>query len=301
MATVEKLHKDIEKGIFQRLYVFTGELGEIMPLIRRIDSESVRLDTVEDLWKQLSNRPLFGMQSKTFVLYDNKDLTKVDVEALIKQIGDHTLILVYGELDKRSKFYKTVGAYLTTFGPSNIDGLIERVRDRFPDMPDVLSRVIVSSTRGNIAHLEMELHKLENLPKHMPLNILAINSLIPRPIKDNVFDFIDAVSTNNAAQAFQHYDIVRNESPVQLISMLYKRFKHLFIVQYYQQLSDKEIAEQTGLTPFQIRLVRPYVNQFELEKLTRNLQAIQRAEMDTKRGDVDARLCITLLLMDILQ
>jgi DNA polymerase III delta subunit len=107
-----ELKQNLGKKILNRLYVFTGsEVGIMDVYLNKIseisNKEKRRENSIKDIYNLLSTKSLSN-KNYTYIIRDDKEfLSKEKIwKTLEKVIGNNILIIVYTNLDKRSKFYK---------------------------------------------------------------------------------------------------------------------------------------------------------------------------------------------------
>lgn len=304
MSTVEKLVIELSNGKAKNFYVFTGSRWKIDKMIQRIDGEAITIHSLEELWRHVHNKPLFGMQSRTFVMYECKEIMeckKYSISDIRAAIGDNTLILVYEKLNKVAKFTKQVTKYLTDFTENDRYDLIGVLKRRFPNIDKSVANMLLNRVDWNEELLHVEMDKLDSLPKHVEITTQLISDIVPQQKKDSLFAFIDALSNKYGASAFSYYPDIQQESPIKVISLLYTRFKQLFILQYYPTLDDTALSEQTGISKFHINLVRPSVGVFPTDRLNELILEIQKMEVRIKTGEIDGVLGLDILIVEILK
>src|SRR5690606_25729716 len=129
--------------------------------------------------------------------------------------------------------------------------------------------------------------KLKRLETEITEDILK--DTVFQPPEDRIFDRIDAVASRKAPLAVSLYDDLRElgESPIKLVSLLYTKFKQVYLVQTYYKMTNIEIAGKTGMSPYQVNYARDLCGNFALDRLVRILRNIQEMEVRMKTGQVD--------------
>lgn len=324
MKPFKQLKKELDNGKIQNFYVFTGEEREVMrKYIKRIDAKAMKILTVEILWKNLFSKGLFSTEDRTYVMHNNKEIMSMDVKDIVKAVGSHTLILVYDSIDKRTKFSKNIDSFTTIFEKFTTGQLAGIVQQRFPDISDPLAIMIAKYSNNEISRLEFELDKLQQwteaveFEKRIPISetefveqdfpnhtITArlIRNLMTFPLEDRIFEMIDAVGKNIPKRAFLLYNelLEMKESPIKIVSLLYTKFKQVFLVQSYYKMDTNALMEQTGLTYYQVNFARELAGKYSNKRLVQILKQIQSTEVKMKTGQVDIILGMDTLLIDIM-
>ena len=105
---IVKLKSQIKSGKLDNIYVFVGdEIGLMNLYIGKMCSEAHRVDNVAGVWKRLTSRGLGGGKN-FYVVRDDKEFLQAEKvwSTAEKMIRYGTLVLLYTNLDKRSRFYK---------------------------------------------------------------------------------------------------------------------------------------------------------------------------------------------------
>ena len=120
---LHELKEQLVKKITQPLYIFTGEEVAVMDIYIKKISEIMgvpakRMDSISSIYSRLQNNT-FMNKSNCYVIRDDKDyLSQEKIWAGLNSgvtQGKNVIILIYTNLDKRSKFYKSHTDMLTEF------------------------------------------------------------------------------------------------------------------------------------------------------------------------------------------
>lgn len=304
MKSFAQLKNELDAGKLQNFYVFTGKEKEVMrKYIKRIGPDAKTIETLDSLWKNMFNTGLFSTGDKTFVMYNNKEIMELDLKEIVRSVGSHTLILVYDSIDKRTKFFKKVSPFITEFEKFTSEQLAGIVQKRFPDIPDLLAQLIAQYSNNEVGRLELELDKLDNLPEGTKINILLVRSIMTMPAEDKIFEMIDSVAKKDIRKSVMLYEdlLELKESPIKIVSLLYTKFKQVFLVQSYKHLSNSDISKQTGIGVYPINFARDLIGHFSDEQLVQIMQKIQQTEVAMKTGQIDIQMGMDTLLIDILK
>jgi DNA polymerase III subunit delta len=300
VKSFQQLKSELDAGQLQNLYIFTGDEKEVLRrYIKRVDENAQTVESVSSLWKHLSSKGLFNKGDKTFVLYNDKEITEMKVKEIVRFVGSHTLILVFDSIDKRKTFFKQSESFITVFEKFNEQQLSSIVQSKLKTS-DELSQVIAKYSNNEVSRLELEIDKLKHLDAEITLEL--VNELISAPIEDRIFEMIDSVAKKQKVRAFDlFYDLMEmKESPIKIVSLLYSKFKQVFLVQSYFSLNNAELAGRTGLTFYQVNFARDLAGNFSNDKLIHILKNIQQTEVEMKTGQVDINLGMNALLVEIL-
>lgn len=300
MSSFSKLKKELDAGKKREFYVFVGEEKELIRrYIKRVDENAITLDTLEQLMTRITSTGLFAEKS-TFVLKDNEEIQKADIERIVKRLKGNKLILVYSEVDKRKKFFKDVADYITEFNKFTDNQLIAYIQKQLP-ISSELAYIIAKVCDNDIGRIEIEIHKLQHIGKDITIELLE--DLLTAPAEDRIFEMIDSVASKDKQRAFDIYsDLIQlGESPIKIISLLYTKFKQLFLVQNYYSLPEQEIMNKTGLKYGQVMFTKKLVGAFSTGRLLSILKDIQKTEVAVKTGKEDINLATEMLILKIFQ
>lgn len=300
MSSFSKLKKELDEGKKREFYVFVGEEKELIRrYIKRVDEKAITLDTLEQLMTRITSIGLFAEKS-TFVLKDNEEIQKADIERIVKRLKGNKLILVYSEVDKRKKFFKDVADYITEFNKFTDNQLIAYIQKQLP-ISSELAYIIAKVCDNDIGRIEIEIHKLQHIGKDITIELLE--DLLTAPAEDRIFEMIDSVASKDKQRAFDIYsDLIQlGESPIKIISLLYTKFKQLFLVQNYYSLPEQEIMNKTELKYGQVMFTKKLVGAFSTGRLLSILKDIQKTEVAVKTGKEDINLATEMLILKIFQ
>lgn len=300
MSSFSKLKKELDEGKKREFYVFVGEEKELIRrYIKRVDEKAITLDTLEQLMTRITSTGLFAEKS-TFVLKDNEEIQKVDIEKIVKRLRGNKLILVYSEIDRRKKFFKDVADYIIEFNKFTDNQLVAYIQKQLP-ISSELAYIIAKVCDNDIGRIEIEIHKLQHVGKDITIELLE--DLLTAPAEDRIFEMIDSVASKNKQRAFDIYnDLIQlGESPIKIISLLYTKFKQLFLVQNYYSLPEHEIVNKTGLKYGQVMFTKKLVGAFSTGRLLSILKDIQKTEVAVKTGKEDTNLATEMLILRIFQ
>lgn len=307
---MKQLKNELDNKIYRKLYIFTGEEREVMRrYIRRIDERAVRVSAFSDIAHRLTSKNLFS-KSETYVIENDQDVTEMKRDDLLSLIGNNTLILIYDKVDERKKFFKENKQFIDTFDKFDEEQLIDFVLDQI-DVDEDTAVMIAMRCNCDVARIENECHKLKHLAEDLPpwegasvqITPQIVREMIEPPLEDRIFDMIDRVACRDTMKALKLYhDLIElKESPIKIVSVMYTKFKQIFLVQSNDHLSNNDIAKKTGLNYYAVERTRDVINEFDLERVIEILRMIQQTEVEMKTGQVDIDLGMNNLILNILR
>lgn len=294
-------------------YIFTGEEVAVMDIyiemIGKIKGvKPRRADSVTDIMGSITNKSIFN-ESNIYVISDDKDFLKQeDVwDKFIKgeMQEDNIVILIFNNIDKRSKFYKNYNKTFTEFeklSPEVLAGYI----NRNIGLDTSNAKNLAMLCECNYSRILLESDKIMQLSKANKIDILgaykiALNeNLIHVDAGDIIFDFIDAVCKRNPPKAFKLMEDLKSkgESPLGALSLLYTNFRNMLIVQ--SAGNAKDMGKRTGLTGWQIKLAKEKGKRYSTGELVRIIRELREIEKGIKTGVIDSKIALDYLLVEVL-
>lgn len=295
-----ELKKELDSGKVRNVYLFTGPEKEVMnKYIKRIGPNHNKAKSFEEIIPRLTTKNLF-VSKQVFVIEDDNGVTEWNYEDVKNIVGKNIVIFVFKDIDKRKKLFKQADKDIVEFNKFSEEELVWFVQKQI-NVSDDIAILIARYCGNDVARIENECHKLSFLGKEITEDV--VKELIHPPLEDRIFDMIDFVAKKKKHEVFKiYYDLLElKESPIKIISLLYTKFKHVFLVQTYYNLRNVELAGKTGLTFFQINMARSLVGSFTLEELVGHMHKIQDLEVKIKTGQIDQYMGMEHLLLDILK
>lgn len=301
--TVNEVKSHIKSGNFDKLYIFDVEDSHIAKIyIDKIAKKSgCRLeytDKVSDIYSSLSKKSLFS-NPKVYVVLNDKEFTNSKYESRWSKIEsiikDDILILEFTDVDRRIKFWKKFKDRAIKF--SHLENrLLKRHIKSECNMSDKECDLLIDVCESDYGRIILELDKIKN--SKLPLVELVDTGAIYSPPKDAIFDFSDAVLDNNPKLA---YDLLQDcieigEPNMRLITVLYNNFRAVLQI---QTCNGSSLSKSTGLTGWQIKNAKPYVDVYSDEKLVSILGTLEWAQKAIKTGMIADEVSLQWCLLNI--
>lgn len=313
--TVQELQKLIKQGDIPKVLLFHGEESGvrdvyISKIVDACGGNKYVFESSQSAFLKMTRKSLVKGKG-VIVLYNDIPLTKEPKQwaALFHaaKTSQYHLIVVYDTLDKRSKFYK-----------QNKDDLIEFTKLS----PSVLSRYVSKflpgidlSITGRIAEvcecsynrLVLECDKIKQYAQALhtgtteSFNVLMKQGVIYQPIGDITFDFVDAILLRNVTKAFQYAVQAKEvgESELLTLSVLYEGLKNILLIQGLPP-NTKDLANQTGLNPYQVMQAKRKAGHYSNEELIRAMKLVREVERGIKLGLEDPNIAVEYVIMNII-
>lgn len=307
-----ELKKQLSEKTLQPLYIFTGEEFAVMDIYINKVAEVMgvkpkRVDSVAGIYANMQNQSLL-VKASCYVIRDDKDYLAQDgiwddMAAGFIQ-GNNVIILIYTNLDKRSKFYKQHNKSFTEFEYLSAEVLAKYI-DKDIGLDNRRAITLANLCDCNYGRIILECDKLYQLSKARGIDIAAAfeialaEGLIYTAPRDVMFDMIDAVCKRQpkASYALMEEVLATNDSPLGAISLLYTNFKSMLLV---SGAKGKNIAETTGLTAWQIKLAKEKGNHYSIGELVNAVRLIRETERGIKTGGIEQKIALEYILTSIL-
>ena len=303
------LKTHIKNKTFDPMYIFTGpEVGVMDIYIKQMakvqDAVVTRLDGIEDLAKKMHKGSMLK-NAQIYILRDSKEFIQDNDLALkITQKNALTgvpLILIYSNIDKRSKFYKTFQDTIVDFQPLKPE-ILKKYIQKDIQLSDGAYEKLMEVCEYDYSRILLEVDKIKRYCQATHNNAesafgtLMKAGAIFQPPKDAVFDFVDAVLKGKKDLAFyllkSSYEF--GEATMVLLSNLYNSTKQLLQVQSFN--GDGKITEATGLTPFQVKLASERKGRNSTGDLIYLMRLVRDTEKGIKTGAIEELMALPYIL-----
>lgn len=303
------LKTHIKNKTFDPMYIFTGpEVGVMDIYIKQMakvrEANIVMLDGIEDLAKKMHKGAMLKNAS-VYILRDSKEMLQ-DNDLALKLSQKNTLsgdvlMLIYTNIDKRSKFYKTFQDAIVDFQPMKPEILKKYIQKEI-QLSDGAYDKLIEVCESDYSRILLEVDKIKRYAKSVNdssefafCTLMAAGAIF-QPPKDAVFDFVDAVLKGKKTLAFEllrsSYEF--GEATMVLLSNLYNSTKQLLQVQSFK--GDGKITEATGLTPFQVKLASERKGRNSTGDLIYLMRLVRDTEKGIKTGAIEEAMAIPYIL-----
>lgn len=310
---VLNVKKQIKSKSTLPFYIFTGEEIQVMNLyIDKIASCKnaivQRIDSLADVYSRFKNNA-FIQQSYCYVLRDDSDI--ITRETLWTDLsenhvqGDNIVILILTNIDKRSKFYKHFKEYIVEFKPLPDNILIKYIKKDI-NLNDVNCQNLISICEHDYGRILIEIDKINCYNKANPqfsadkcFTDLVNCGTIYKPPNDAIFDYIDSLLKREVHKSFELLDqcIKLGESPIVLLSVLYKNVRQVIQVQSYK---GTDIEKATGLSRWEIKCAKEKSGYYSVSELIYLLGLIRKLEKGVKTGEIESDMVMNYININML-
>jgi DNA polymerase-3 subunit delta len=325
---IRSVFKDIEAGKIAPVYFFYGdEPYPIEHLVRHLikmldpstrDFNCDRFDggeaDMEGIIAVARSYPMMSMR-RIVLLRDLQKCSVKDRNRLLDYVKapvDSTcLILISSHADRRQKFWSALTAgsiwieSKTLYENQAIQWVMERVTHRNAQITQDAANLLVEQVGTSLWNLHQEIDKLMTFAwgksKLTRDDVIAVVGLSR---EYNPWELTDAVARRETKEALHILTslIESRTSAVGLIMDLTRRILILARLKLLmQQASGDQLARQTGLKPYFVRLFSDQARRFSFSEIQDALDALRRADESIKSGLLDPSTAMTLIVYDITQ
>ena len=310
-----QLQQQIVTGNIQNFYIFTGEEIAIMDIyIKKLqqvsERQGQRVENVQQAYSKLTKKRMTA-GGKCFIVTDDKEYLKQDsIWDIVEEaagVSKDMLIIIYNNLDKRSKFYKKYKNEIVVFEKLEASILSKYIKQD-TDLTEVNAQMLANMCECDYSRILLECDKIkhyarahEDMTHDYAFTYLAETGVIYKPIGDITFNFTDAIATRNYTQAAEYLlqAKAKNEPEIMVLSILYNTFKHILMVQGLGH-DKRNAASRTGLTSWQVNMAMNKLGHYSIPELIRAIETIRLVEKSIKTGQIDANVSLEYLMVNIM-
>lgn len=301
----------IKTKTFLPIYVFTGsEHGILSQYLKDVKNcfKTVVDSTIAVVMEESKYNSLFGGK-KLYILtgseFFNRAATDQEIEFLVRMYKqkNHTVIFVETNVSLVYKQTKALQAESLIEFKKLSQKQLEKIATQALTQsgktiePELVSYVIDQCDYDYTVVLN-ELQKLCCIDE-VEITKEVVRKVTTRSTSAVVFDLIEMIANKRYGRAFDMYRnlTLRKESPLAILSLLYRQFKIIYQVKMLQEqrYSWNEMAEATDCKAFVIQKTMPLCANFTNKKLTNILVRCAETDLLIKSGklrDVSAVLML---------
>ncbi|MGB9813239.1 MAG: DNA polymerase III subunit delta [Thermovenabulum sp.] len=276
----------------------------------KLDGEEVDFADIIDsclVVPLLSEKRVIYVKDANF-LSETKSSKKNEEEKLAnfieKEFPDYTcLILTAEKIDKRKKVYKAIEkvGYVKEFKISNYKEKIQWIKKRallYNKNLDESAAAYIAYNTGDLYQTDNEIKKIVfALEEKKLIKKEDIEEIMSRNEEANIFELIDCIMENkkNIALLKLAELFKKGEKGILILYMISKHFMNLCWVKMLGD-NEEEIREKLGLHPFVVKKLIEQARNFSIEKLKYALNLSQQLDYDIKKGRIDDKTGLELLI-----
>lgn len=247
-----------------------------------------------------------------------------EIEELIKYLkrpSDTTsliFIVKSDSIDKRKKQVKEI---------KKLNGMIEFSKIKGKDLTKWISKIfkkngkmikeneiksfiqitgyIDNNSNKNLYDLENEVIKVSNyLGERKQVEQEDIEKILVKSLQNNIFRLVDGIGNKNYNQSIFMFNemILSNEPPQLIIYMIIRQFRLLIMAKLLQSrgYSIGNISKKMGVPNFVARKLISQSNNFNIDELKEGLKKCLESDKKIKKGEMDSKLAVEVLIMSFM-
>lgn len=309
VMNIAELKKDMKANNLAGLYIFTGE--EIY--IRNLYIEQIvdlgfiwkELPTVAELFKSVGTTKLI-QKPTLYVIRDDMDFIKQDStvwDKLVAWVNNsvNKVILIYNNIDKRNKFFKTFEENTVKFEKLSETVLLKYVQKETDiSRENALDLIHRCDSNFNLCLLELNKVIMFSLSNNISIDEAYRKCCADRIVldlpKESLEKYITAVMNKDFSLAIEisnDFDFTE-EPPLKILAFLYNSFEALFaVVAYESGLSLKK--NESGANFWAVKNAEIFGIKWQIKQVRDMMDFIQFLESGIKMGIVSADAAIPML------
>lgn len=309
VMNIAELKKDMKANNLAGLYIFTGE--EIY--IRNLYIEQIvdlgfiwkELPTVAELFKSVGTTKLI-QKPTLYVIRDDMDFIKQDStvwDKLVAWVNNsvNKVILIYNNIDKRNKFFKTFEENTVKFEKLSETVLLKYVqKEANISRENALDLIHRCDSNFNLCLLELNKVIMFSLSNNISIDEAYRKCCADRIVldlpKESLEKYITAVMNKDFSLAIEisnDFDFTE-EPPLKILAFLYNSFEALFaVVAYESGLSLKK--NESGANFWAVKNAEIFGMKWQIKQVRDMMDFIQFLESGIKMGMVSADAAIPML------
>lgn len=309
VMNIAELKKDMKANNLAGLYIFTGEEIYIRNLYieQIVDSGFIwkELPTVAELFKSVGTTKLI-QKPTLYVIRDDMDFIKQDStvwDKLVAWVNNsvNKVILIYNNIDKRNKFFKTFEENTVKFEKLSETVLLKYVQKEADiSRENALDLIHRCDSNFNLCLLELNKVIMFSLSNNISIDEAYKKCCADRVVldlpKESLEKYITAVMNKDFSLAIEisnDFDFTE-EPPLKILAFLYNSFEALFaVVAYESGLSLKK--NESGANFWAVKNAEIFGIKWQIKQVRDMMDFIQFLESGIKMGIVSADAAIPML------
>ncbi len=253
----------------------------------------------------LSDRRVIILENTGFVKNGNDALA----EYISNGVCDTTVILfAEAEADKRTRLYKAIDkkGRCVSFDRQTEETLKRWVLGRLGKEGKRVTAhtldVFLETVGDDMYRISGELEKLISYTEGRDtVTERDIEDICSVSLSVRIFDMIEKIARKQGREALKMYHelLSMKESPFGILALLIRQFSQMLTVADLAAagLSQKQIADRTGINQYVVGKYIPQIRQFNKSELISILESCAQTDQDIKGGRIQAELGVELLII----
>lgn len=309
--TISDVKKQIQDDAIDNLYVFVGdEIGIMNIYIDMITSKFdnvAHTSSIASIYRTLTSKSLFNTgQNTIYVIREDSAFLSNEKywDSLIPllKVRNITIIFKYGEISKSNKIYKVLEDNIVIFDKLSQGVLRKHIQERV-DIPVSYCDYLIDVCDRDYSRIVLEVDKIVNLSeisgiKHKEaLEVINADGLIHAVVGGSVYDLVDDIMYGNRQDVLDSLlkCKLRGDNQMYILSILHNTAKSVLQL----QLCDgKEVQKITGLTAYQVKSAKQYLNVRPNEQLIKIIRLVKYCEVSIKNGTLSSDNVLDYLIVN---
>lgn len=322
--------KDIKEGSISKPLIFYGKekylINWAIDLIikKYINPHSKEMDlsileetdcTLDVIKATCETYAMFS-EKRVVVLKDFKDFNHDFISYLAEIPDSCQLILVCGELDKKGKTYKEASKFWMEY---DFDSLSEvdlkkfiekRLKAADKTIKGSLISQMISSTgyydkdsNYNLYNLENDIKKIIFHSQGDEIELTDVLSSISGNVETNVYQMIDAISSNKKDEAFVllHNILTSGENLYYILAIIIGQFETILEVKELREEGHglNQIQKVLGIHEFRVKKAMGFGEKFSKNNVIQTLENLYEVDRNIKNGFIDGTLGLEMIIARI--
>lgn len=309
--TISDVKRQIQENAIGNLYVFVGEEIGIMNIyIDMIADEFenvVNTASITSIYKTLTSKSLFNTGQNTLYIIreDSAFLSNEkywDSIIPILESRNITIIFKYEEISKSNKIYRALEDRIVIFDRLSPNILKKYIQD-VVDIPVAYCEYLIDVCGRDYSRIMLEVDKIINLSeiagiKHKEaLETINADGLIHATVGGSVYDLVDDIMYGNRQDVLDSLSKckLRGDNQMYILSILHSTAKSVLQIQL---CNGKEVQKITGLTAYQVKNAKQYINARTNEQLIRIIKLVKYCEESIKNGTLSSDNVLDYLIVN---
>ena len=283
---------------------------QIENIIKYNLEETTLMDIIEDaLYIDLFNNDKMIIVYNSYFLNDLSMDTTI-LEDYFNHKNEKTLLFFISDkekLDERKKIVKLFKKEnkIKQFNKLEEKTLEEKIKEKLKSQNfeiDFLAlKELINRCKNNYQDILNEINKLI-LYKDNEKNITIedVKKVVSKPLEDNIFKLLGAITENNKKQIFDIYEDILNtgEDPIKILVMVANEFRLIYEVKIMNNLNEQELSTIMKIHPYRIKKAKEKTYSYTKEKLEIILNKLSDLDYNIKSGNVDKYAGLELFLIE---
>ena len=283
---------------------------QIENIIKYNLEETTLMDIIEDaLYIDLFNNDKMIIVYNSYFLNDLSMDTTI-LEDYFNHKNEKTLLFFISDkekLDERKKIVKLFKKEnkIKQFNKLEEKTLEEKIKEKLKSQNfeiDFLAlKELINRCKNNYQDILNEINKLI-LYKDNEKNITIedVKKVVSKPLEDNIFKLLGAITENNKKQIFDIYEDILNtgEDPIKILVMIANEFRLIYEVKIMNNLNEQELSNIMKIHPYRIKKAKEKTYSYTKEKLEIILNKLSDLDYNIKSGNVDKYAGLDLFLIE---